>query len=99
MAKLGIRPLGDKVIVERLAAEDVTSGGIVLPDSAKEKPRRGTVRAIGDGKLLDSGKRADLQVKRDDQVLFGSYAGSEVKINGKEYLILDESDILAILES
>lgn len=97
MAKLGIRPLGDKVIIERVAAEEVTAGGIVLPDSAKEKPKRGVVRAVGDGKLLDTGKRSELQVKKNDEVLFTSYAGTEVKVDGKEYLIMDESDILAVL--
>lgn len=98
MAKLGIRPLGDKVIIERLEAEAKTAGGIVLPDTAKEKPKRGVVKAIGDGRLLETGKRSTMQVKRDDQVLFTSYSGTEVKVSGKEYLIMDESDILAVLE-
>lgn len=98
MAKLGIRPLGEKVIVERLEAESKTAGGIVLPDTAKEKPKRGVVKAIGDGKLLDTGKRSALQVKRDDRVLFTSYSGTEVKVSGKEYVIMDEGDILAVLE-
>ncbi len=99
MAKLGIRPLGDKVIIKRVEAEDVTAGGIVLPDSAKEKPKRGLIKAIGDGKLLDSGERSQLQVKKNDEVLFTSYAGTEVKVGGEEYVIMDESDILAVLES
>ncbi len=99
MAKLGIRPLGDKVIIKRVEAEDVTAGGIVLPDSAKEKPKRGLIKAIGDGKLLDSGERAQLQVKKNDEVLFTSYAGTEVKVGGEEYIIMDESDILAVLGS
>ncbi len=99
MAKLGIRPLGDKVIIKRVEAEDVTAGGIVLPDSAKEKPKRGLIKAIGDGKLLDSGERSQLQVKKNDEVLFTSYAGTEVKVGGEEYIIMDESDILAILDS
>ena len=98
MAKLGIRPLGDKVIIKRVEAEDVTAGGIVLPDSAKEKPKRGLIKAIGDGKLLDSGERSQLQVKKNDEVLFTSYAGTEVKVGSEEYIIMDESDILAILE-
>ncbi len=98
MAKLGIRPLGDKVIIKRVDAEDVTAGGIVLPDSAKEKPKRGLIKAIGDGKLLDSGERSQLQVKKNDEVLFTSYAGTEVKVGGEEYIIMDESDILAILD-
>ncbi|MCG3138492.1 MAG: 10 kDa chaperonin [Phycisphaerae bacterium] len=99
MGKLGIRPLGDKVIVERLEAEEKTAGGIVLPDSAKEKPKRGMIRAVGDGKLLDSGKRSELQVKKGDEVIFTSYAGTEVKVEGKEYIIMDEGDILAVLSS
>ncbi len=99
MAKLGIRPLGEKVIIKRVDAEDVTAGGIVLPDSAKEKPKRGLIKAIGDGKLLDSGERAQLQVKKNDEVLFTSYAGTEVKVGGEEYIIMDESDILAVLDS
>ncbi len=99
MAKLGIRPLGDKVIIKRVEAEDVTVGGIVLPDSAKEKPKRGLIKAIGDGKLLDSGERSQLQVKKNDEVLFTSYAGTEVKVGGDEYIIMDESDILAVLDS
>ena len=99
MAKLGIRPLGDKVIIKRVEAEDVTVGGIVLPDSAKEKPKRGLIKAVGDGKLLDSGERSQLQVKKNDEVLFTSYAGTEVKVGGEEYVIMDESDILAVLDS
>ena len=99
MAKLGIRPLGDKVIIKRVEAEDVTAGGIVLPDSAKEKPKRGLIKAIGDGKLLDSGERSQLQVKKNDEVLFTSYAGTEVKVGSEEYIIMDESDILAVLDS
>lgn len=98
MAKLKMRPLGDKIIVKRVEAEDMTAGGIVLPDTAKEKPKRGTVKAIGKGKLLDSGDRSALQVKQNDQVLFTSYAGTEVKIDGDEYLIMSESDVLAIVE-
>ncbi len=98
MAKLKIRPLGEKVLVKRLEAEDKTAGGIVLPDTAKEKPKRGTIQAVGDGKLLDSGKRSALQVKKGDQVLFSSYAGTEIKVDGEEYLIMDEGDILAVVE-
>ena len=93
-----IRPLADKVIVQRVEAEGVTGGGIVLPDSAKEKPRRGKVIAVGDGKMLDDGQRAPVSVKKGQEVLFTSYAGTEVKIDGKEYLIMDESDIMAIIE-
>ena len=92
-----IRPLGDKVLVQRLEAEAVTAGGIVLPESAKEKPQRGMVISVGDGKLLDDGKRAKLSVKKGDEVLFTSYAGTEIKLDGKEYLIMDESGIMAIV--
>ncbi len=97
MAKLKIRPLGDKVLVKRLEAETKTAGGIVLPDTAKEKPKRGVIQAVGEGKLLDNGKRTQLQVSKGDEVLFTSYAGTEIKIDGEEYLIMGEEDILAIL--
>ncbi len=99
MAKLGIRPLGDKVIIKRVEAEDMTAGGIVLPDAAKEKPKRGVIKAVGDGKLLDSGERSQMQVKKRDEVLFTSYAGTEVKVDGEDLVIMDENDILAVLES
>ncbi|MBN1345271.1 MAG: co-chaperone GroES [Phycisphaerae bacterium] len=92
-----IRPLGDKVLVKRLEAEQKTAGGIVLPDTAREKPRRGIVEAVGDGKMLDSGERGTLQVKKGDEVLFSSYGGTEVKIDGVEYLIMSEEDILAVV--
>ena len=98
MAKLNIKPLGDKVIVKRVDAEEVTSGGIVLPDSAQEKPKRGTVQSVGNGRLLDTGERSVMQVKSNDEVLFTSYAGTEIKIHGDEYLIMDESDILGIIQ-
>ena len=98
MSKPGIRPLGEKVLIKRLEAEDRTAGGIVLPDSAKEKPKRGTIISVGDGRLLDTGKRNPLQVKKGDQVLFTSYAGTEVKYEGEEMIIMDEGDILAVLE-
>jgi len=93
-----IRPLADKVLVQRVEAENKTAGGIVLPDSAKEKPKRGKIIAVGEGKLLDDGSRAEMSVKKGQEVLFTSYAGTEVKIDGKEYLIMDESDIMAIIE-
>ncbi len=98
MAKLNMKPLGDKVIVKRVEAEEVTAGGIVLPDSAQEKPKRGVVQAVGGGRLLDSGERSTMTVKRNDEVLFTSYAGTEVKIDGEEYLIMEESDILGVIE-
>ncbi|HOK66522.1 MAG TPA: co-chaperone GroES [Anaerohalosphaeraceae bacterium] len=94
-----IRPLADKVLIQRVEAENKTAGGIVLPDTAKEKPRRGKVIAVGEGKLLEDGKRAEMTVKKGQEVLFASYAGTEIKIDGKEYLIMDESDIMAIIES
>ena len=93
-----IRPLGEKVLVKRVEAEKMTKGGIVLPDTAKEKPQEGTVLAIGDGKLLDDGTRAKFQVSVGDRVLFSSYAGTEIKVEGEEYLLIGESDILAILD-
>jgi len=83
--------------VERVEAEEKTAGGIVLPDTAKEKPKQGKILELGDGKTLDTGKRAAFQVKKGDKVLFTSYAGSEVTVDGKEYLIMTEDDILAIV--
>ncbi len=98
MAKVKIRPLGDKVLIKRLEAEERTAGGIVLSDTAKEKPKRGIVQAVGDGKLLDSGERSKLQVAKGNQVIFSSYAGTEIKVDGDEYLLIDESEILAIVD-
>ena len=95
MSKLNLRPLDDRLVVQPNEAEDVTAGGIVLPDSAKEKPQRGTVVAVGPGKLLDSGERGTLSVAVGDEVIYGKYGGSEVEVNGEEYKILRESDILA----
>ena len=99
MAKLGIRPLGDKVIIKRVDAEDVTTGGIVLPDSAKEKPKRGLIKAIGDGKLLDSGERSQLQVKKNDEMLFTSYLGTEAQVGGDECGLMDLGERIAVLGS
>jgi len=93
-----IRPLADKVLVERIEAESKTTGGIVLPDTAKEKPQRGKVVAVGEGKVQDDGSRRKMEVKKGDLILFTSYAGSEIKVDGKEYLIMDESDIMAVIE-
>ncbi len=96
MAKsLNLRPLDDRVVVEPLEAEEVTAGGIVLPDSAKEKPQRGKVVAVGPGKLLDSGERGGLSVATGDEVIFGKYSGSDIEVNGREVKILRETDILA----
>ncbi len=97
MAKLKVRPLGDKVLVKRVEAESKTAGGIVLPDTAKEKPKRGIVQAVGDGKLLENGDRSKMQVNKGDEVLFSSYAGTEIKIDGEEFLIVEEGEILAVL--
>jgi chaperonin GroES len=90
-----LRPLDDRVVVEPIEAEEKTAGGIVLPDTAKEKPQRGKVIAVGVGKLLDDGNRAALSIAKGDEVLYGKYSGSEVKVDGVEYKILRESDILA----
>ena len=94
-----IRPLHDRVVVERNEAEKKTAGGIVLPDNAKEKPKRGTVIAVGPGRSLENGEVKALDVKKNDQVLFDGYAGSEVKLDGKEYLILTEKEILAVINT
>lgn len=93
----GVRPLGDKVLLKRLEAKDVTAGGIVIPDAAKEKPKEGKVVALGTGRTLDDGSTVEFQVKVGDRVLFSSYAGTEVKLEGVDYVIMGEDDILAIL--
>ncbi len=98
MAKAHIRPLGDRILVKRVEAEEKTKGGIVLPDSAKEKPKEGIVVAVGQGKLLENGERSKIQLKADDRVLFTSYAGTEVKLGGEEFLIMGEDDVLAVIE-
>ena len=95
---IGLEPLDDRVVIEPAEAEERTAGGIVLPDSAQEKPQRGTVVACGPGKLLDSGERGALDVKVGDVVLYGKYAGTEVRVGEDEYVIMRESDILAKLE-
>ncbi len=93
-----IRPLADRVLVQRVEAQNKTAGGIVLPDTAKEKPQRGKIMAVGEGKTLDDGSRQKPQIKKGDVVLFTSYAGTDVKIDGKEYMIMNESDIMAVIE-
>jgi len=93
-----LRPLQDRVIVKRVAEEERTKGGIIIPDTAKEKPIEGKVLAVGNGKVLEDGKVRALDVKAGDRILFGKYSGSEVKLEDKEYLILREEDVLAILE-
>jgi chaperonin GroES len=96
--KVSLQPLGDKVVVERDESLDTTAGGIFLPDSAKDKPSRGTIVAIGTGKLLDDGTRGELQVKKGDRILFTSYAPEPISIDDEEYLLMSESDILAVIE-
>jgi chaperonin GroES len=95
MAKLKIRPLDDRVVVEPVEAEEMTAGGIVLPDTAKEKPQRGQVVAVGPGRLLDSGERAEMSVAVGDEVIYGKYGGTDIEIDGGEVKVLRESDILA----
>ncbi len=91
------RPLHDRILLERLSGEEKTAGGIIIPDSAKEKPQEGKIIAVGNGKLLDDGKRVALEVKEGDVVLFGKYSGTEIKLDGKEYIILREEDVLGIV--
>jgi chaperonin GroES len=93
-----IVPLNDKIVVERVEADEKTAGGIILPDTAKEKPKQGKVISLGDGKLLEDGNRAKFQVKAGDRVLFSSYAGNEVTVDGKEYLVMTEDDVLAVVD-
>ena len=94
-----IRPLHDRVLVKRLEEENMSKGGIIIPDSAKEKPVQGEIIAVGDGKILESGTKIEMNVKAGDKVLFSKYAGSEVKVEGEELLIMREDDILGIIES
>jgi chaperonin GroES len=93
-----IRPLSDRILVLRIEEEEKTSGGIIIPDTAKEKPQEGKVVAVGPGKLDDDGKRIHLEVRKEDRVLFGKYAGTEIKIDGVEHLIMREDDILGIIK-
>jgi chaperonin GroES len=97
-AQMKIVPLNDKIVVERLEADEKTVGGIILPDTAREKPKQGKILALGEGKPLEDGGRAKFQVRVGDRVLFTSYSGSEVTIDGKEYLIMTEDDILAVVD-
>ena len=96
--KVKVQPLGDRVVIEREESEETTAGGIVLPDSAKDKPARGHVISVGDGKLLDDGSRGEMQVKVGDRVVFSSYAGDTFQIADHEYLLMREDDILAVIE-
>jgi len=94
---VNIRPVGDRVVVKPAAKEEVTKSGIVIPDTAKEKPQEGIVVAVGNGRLLDSGDRSPIDVREGDRVLFAKYGGTEFKLDGEEYLVLKENDILAII--
>jgi chaperonin GroES len=95
---MNIRPLHDRLIVKRLEEEERTKGGIIIPDNAKEKPQEGEVIAVGNGKVLDDGKRVPLEIKKGDRVLFGKYSGTEIKVDGSEFLMMREEDILGIVE-
>ena len=97
MAKINLKPLADRVIVRPMEAEEKTKGGIILPDTAKEKPIEGTIIAVGPGKITEDGKQVKMEVKEGDKVLYGKYSGTEVTVEGEEYLIMRESDIFAII--
>lgn len=97
-AKVNLQPLGDRIVVQRQESEERTEGGIYLPDSAKDKPTRGTIVSVGDGKLLDDGSRGEMQVKVGDQVLFTSYAGENIEVGDAEYVLMSEAEVLAILD-
>jgi chaperonin GroES len=92
-----LKPLDDRVVVKPLEAEEVKKGGIIIPDTAKEKPQEGEIVAVGSGRMSDTGKRISVEVKKGDRILFGKYSGTEVTVDGKEYLIMRESDILAVI--
>ncbi len=95
---MNLRPLQDRILVKRVEQENTTKGGIIIPDSAKEKPAEGKVVAVGKGKTGEDGKRIELDIKEGDRILFGKYAGTEVKIEGEEYLIMREDDVLGVIE-
>ena len=95
---MAVKPLDDRILVKQSEAEETTAGGIVLPDAAREKPQRGKVVATGPGQMLDSGKRGKMGLKKGDEVYYGKYTGTEVKIDGTEYVILKECDVLAVIE-
>jgi chaperonin GroES len=98
LGTMNLKPLGDKIVVKVLTKEEKTKGGIVLPDTAKEKPTEGEVMAIGTGKILENGQKLPLEVKVGDRIIFSKYAGTEVKVDGEEYVIFSERDVLAIIE-
>jgi chaperonin GroES len=93
-----LRPLQDRILVQRVEEETTTKGGIIIPDTAKEKPAEGKVIAVGNGKVGDDGKRIPLEIKKGDRILFGKYSGTEVKISGEEYLIMREDDVLGVID-
>jgi chaperonin GroES len=93
-----LRPLQDRILVQRVEEETTTTGGIIIPDTAKEKPAEGKVTAVGNGKIAEDGKRIALEVKKGDRILFGKYSGTEVKVSGEEYLIMREDDVLGIID-
>ena len=93
-----IRPLQDRILVKRLEEEQTTKGGIIIPDTAKEKPSEGLVMAVGKGKVLENGKQVPLDIKKNDRILFGKYAGTEIKLEGEEYLIMSEDDVLGVIQ-
>ncbi|MCP4372524.1 MAG: co-chaperone GroES [Deltaproteobacteria bacterium] len=95
---MNLKPLQDRILVQRMEEETTTKGGIIIPDTAKEKPAEGKVVSVGNGKIGDDGKRIPLEIKKGDRILFGKYSGTEVKIEGEEYLIMREDDILGIIE-
>ena len=95
---MNLKPLQDRILVQRMEEETTTKGGIIIPDTAKEKPAEGKVVSVGNGKIGDDGKRIPLEIKKGDRILFGKYSGTEVKIGGEEYLIMSESDVLGIIE-
>ena len=97
MAQLNVRPLHDRILVRRMAEEEKTAGGIIIPDTAKEKPQRGEVVATGKGRVTEDGKTLPLEVKVGDKILFGKYSGTELKLDGKEYLMITETDVLGVL--
>jgi chaperonin GroES len=94
---MNVKPLADRVIVRALEAEQKTAGGIIIPDNAKEKPQKGEVVAVGPGKIADNGAKITMELKKGDKILYGKYSGTEVTVDGKEYLIMRESDVLAVL--
>lgn len=93
-----VRPLGDKVLIKRIDAPEQTEGGIIIPDTASERPQEGKVAAVGPGKTLESGKNVKLDVKKGDKVLFGKYSGTEIKLDGEDYIIVEENEIVAVIE-